>query len=204
MAWYDRRAGAYLLKTGPDRRTFSRIFRKKLGWERANYQDSNKFLSIHSMFFMNFYDVCTFSFSFFCKIELHGQQNHNNKEISIPAYSAGSSWSAIFQILPHWNIFHCKILAVRYFHWSPWWLYNFQVWYYSSKKARQDPISPRQNWDNFREINAIGKMSRPPALGELHSPVLCGPHSVAPTVDWELLLQDDCCTSVLLLIGKRR
>ena len=43
-------------------------------------------------------------------------------------------------------------------------------------------------------------MSRPPALGELHSHVLCGPHSVAPTVDWELLLQDDCCTSVLLLL----
>ena len=120
-------------------------------------------------------------FLFFCKIELHGQQNHNNKVISIPAYSAGSSWSAIFQILPLWNIFHCKILAVRYFHWSPWWLYNFQVWYYSSKKARQDPISPRQNWDNFREINAIGKMSRPPALGELHSPV--------PSVDWEIVIK---------------
>ena len=94
-------------------RIFSRIFRKKLGWECANYQDSTRFLSIHSMLFMNFYDVCTFSF-FFCKFKLHGQQNHNNKVISIPAYSAGSSWSAIFQILPLWNIFHCKILAVRY------------------------------------------------------------------------------------------
>ena len=44
----------------------------------------------------------------------------------------------------------------------------FKVDIRAAKKPDKTRSSPRQNWDNFREINAIGKMSPPPALGELH------------------------------------
>ena len=63
---------------------------------------------------------------------------------------------------------------------------NFKGGYQSRKKARQSLISLRQNWDNFLEINAIGKCLVLPPWGSCTVQVDCGGDVTQPTVDKEL------------------